>query len=204
MQEARAAEILDEFSQQFMQLSPHLRFAAAETPQEREAVYRARYAEVVRRGWAAPEDMPDGIERDEYDDDALHIVGWDGDVMMIIGRLVFPSPDRPLPTEAAYDLVIEPRQQVVDSGRAIRLQPDHGDSQHAMFLGLMSYAWQAMRERGYQHICGVMATSIFEMYKRMGIHWEVLGEPRSYWGEMRLPCKFDQVKTVESFLTGNW
>ena len=47
---ARTAQILDDFARQFMLLSPGIRFAAAQSPEEREAVYRARYAEVIRQG----------------------------------------------------------------------------------------------------------------------------------------------------------
>ena len=105
----RAAEIWDDFTQQFIRLNPTIRFTTAQSPEEREAVYRVRYAEVIQNGWARPEDLPEGIERDEYDDEALHMLGWEDKRMVIIGRLVFPSPNRPLPTEATFNLAITPR-----------------------------------------------------------------------------------------------
>jgi N-acyl-L-homoserine lactone synthetase len=197
---ARAAEIWDDYTRRFIQLSPTVRFTAAQSPEEREAIYRARYAEVIEQGWATPESMPDGVERDEYDDHALLMVGWEDEQMVIVARLVFPSPDRPLPTEAAYNLEIAPRQQVVDTGRAILLRGDRSDPQHKLFLGLMGYAWQEMRARGYCHVCAAMTASMLRLYRLMGIHWQVLGEPRPYWGQPRYPCKYDLVKTVESFM----
>jgi N-acyl-L-homoserine lactone synthetase len=196
----RAAEIWDEFTQRFVLLSPTVRFAAAQSPDELEAVYRARYDEVIRQGWATPEDLPDGLERDEYDDQAFHMIGWEDKSMVIVGRLVFPSPDRPLPTEAAYDLAVAPHGQVVDTGRAILLQPDRSDPQHKLFLGLMSFAWQEMRGRGFCHVCAAMTGSMLRLYRLMGIHWTVLGEARPYWGEQRFPCQYDLVKTVQAFL----
>ena len=196
----RAAEIWDDFTRQFILLSPTVRFTSAQLPEEREVIYRVHYAEVIQKGWATPEDMPDGVERDEYDDQALHMVGWENDRMVITGRLVFPSPNRPLPTEAVYNLEIAPSQQVVDTGRAILLLADRSDAQHKLFLGLMGYAWQEMRARGYCHVCATMTASMLRLYRLMGIHWQALGEPRLYWGELRHPCKYDLVKTVQSFM----
>ncbi len=196
----RAADIWDDFTRQFILLNPTIRFAAAQSSEERQAIYRARYAEVLRQGWATPADLPDGVECDEYDDQALHMVGWEGEHMIITGRLVFPSPERPLPTEAAYDLEIAPAQQVVDTGRAILLRPKRSDPQHKLFLGLMGYAWQEMRARGYCNVCAAMTSSMLRLYRLMGIHWQVLGEPRPYWGEMRYPCKYDLLQTVRTFM----
>jgi N-acyl-L-homoserine lactone synthetase len=197
---ARAAEMWDDFTRQFIRLSPTVRFTSAQLPEEWELIYRARYAQVLKQGWAKPEDMPDGIERDAYDDQALHLVGWEGEHMVIIGRLVFPSPRRPLPTEAAYDLEITPSQQVVDTGRAILLQTERSDEQHRLFLGLMGYAWQEMRARGFCHVCATMTAPMLRLYRMMGIHWQVLGEARLYWGELRHPCRYNLVKTVQTFM----
>lgn len=196
----RAVAIWDEFTQQFMQRSPTVRFTTAHSPAEREAVYRARYAEVIQNGWAMPTDLPDGLERDAYDEDALHLVGWENERMLILGRLVFPSPERPLPTEAAYDLEIAPTQQVVDAGRAILLHAERSDVRHTLFLGLMSFAWQEMRARGYCQVCATMTRSMMRLYRLMGVHWQVLGEPRPYWNESRYPCQYDLIRTVQSFL----
>ncbi len=196
----RAAAIWDEFTRQFIALSPTVRFATAQSPAEREAIYRARYAEVIREGWAQPGDLPDGLERDEYDEGALHMIGWEGGRIVIVGRLVFPSPDHPLPTEAAYGLEIAPRLQVVDTGRAILLQPSRSDPQHRLFLGLMSFAWQEMRARGFCHVCAAMTGSMLRLYRLMGIHWDVLGEARPYWGELRYPCRYDLVRTVQAYM----
>lgn len=197
--EARAAEIWDGLCQQFIDLNPTIRFAPVQSLKDKEIVYKARYDEMIRRGWATPSDMPQGIERDMYDDEALHIAAWMDERMLMIGRLVFPSTERPLPTEAAYDLKIEPYQQVVDAGRGIRLEAVHKDIQHTLFLGLMSYAWQQVRAHGYNRVCFIAAAPILQLYETMGVYVDVLGESRLYAGERRYPCKYNLLKTVESF-----
>ena len=56
----------------------------------------------VEEGWITPEAVPDGEERDHFDDRALHVVGRDRDVVVARARLVLPQPGRPLPTEEVY------------------------------------------------------------------------------------------------------
>ena len=197
--ELRAAEIWDGLCQQFIDLNPTIRFAPVQSPEDKEKVFKARYDEMIRRGWATQSDLPQGFERDVYDDEALHIAAWFEGRMLMIGRLVFPSTERPLPTEAAYDLKIEPYQQVVDAGRGIRLEASDKDIRHTLFFGLMSYAWQQVRARGYRQVCFTTAPPILKLYETMGIHVQVLGEPRLYAGQLRYPCKYDLLKTVQSF-----
>src|SRR4051812_45866490 len=85
-----------------------LRYEVARTAAECEAAYRLRYRAIVERGWRTPADFPDGIERDAYDAEAIHILGWDGAVPIATLRLVCPVLGRQLPTEAAFDLIVEP------------------------------------------------------------------------------------------------
>jgi hypothetical protein len=89
------------------------RFILASTDAEREIAYRLGYRAVVEQGWLPPA-RGDRLEQDEYDERAIHVLGWDGDEPISTGRLVLP---RGLPTEAACGLVVEPSGRVVDVGR---------------------------------------------------------------------------------------
>ena len=40
-------------------------FSVAQSDSDRLAVYRLRYQVIIQRGWAQPEDLPDGLERDQ-------------------------------------------------------------------------------------------------------------------------------------------
>ena len=48
------------------------------SPDDRSTAYRIRALASVSAGWARPGDFPDGMERDEFDDVAVHVLGWDG------------------------------------------------------------------------------------------------------------------------------
>jgi N-acyl amino acid synthase of PEP-CTERM/exosortase system len=116
---AATAETIDAIAAQGLVIAAPIRFGVAQSAQEREATFRLRYEVSIERGYARPEELPDGLERDEYDDHAVHVVGWHGDRLATTARLVFPEPRSRLPTEAAFDVEIEPRGRVADMGRVI-------------------------------------------------------------------------------------
>jgi hypothetical protein len=126
------------------------------------------------------------MERDEYDDRAVHVIGWDGDVAMSTGRVV-PPPG--LPTEEACGIVVEPRGGVVDVGRMC-VAPSHQSLEHAAFIGLMCRLYLVMRERGYRFACGMMSPPARAMMGLFGLQLEILGPERTYWNEPRAPVRF--------------
>ena len=71
-------------------------YRVADGDSEREIAYRLRGGAVLDRGWCTADDLPGGMERDGYDDRAIQVIGWDGDVAMSTGRVVLPPG---LPTE---------------------------------------------------------------------------------------------------------
>jgi hypothetical protein len=153
---------------------------------EREAAYRLRGSAVLDRGWRTAGELPDGMERDEYDDRAIHVVGWDRDVAMSTGRVVLPPG---LPTEEACGLVVEPRGEVVDVGRMC-VACSHQSLEHAAFMGLMCRLYLVMREHGYRVACGMMSPPARALMGILGLRLEILGSERTYWNEARAPVRF--------------
>jgi len=153
---------------------------------EREVAYRLRGSAVIGRGWCAPGDLLDGMERDRYDDHAIHVIGWDGDVAMSTGRVVLPPG---LPTEDACGLVVEPRGEVVDVGRMC-VAPTHQSLEHAALIGLMCRLYLAMREHGFGVACGMMSAPARSLMGLFGLELEILGPERTYWNESRAPVRF--------------
>jgi hypothetical protein len=171
------------------------RVAADES--EREVAYRLRGSAVLDRGWATIADIPGGMERDEYDDHAIQVIGWDGDVAMSTGRVVLPPG---LPTEAACGLVVEPRGGVVDVGRMC-VAPGHQSLEHAALIGLMCRLYLAMREHGFRVACGMMSAPARSLMGLFGLQLEILGPERTYWNEARAPVRFSLMSATR-LLTG--
>jgi hypothetical protein len=163
------------------------RFTVATTPGERATAYQIRFGAVVSQGWAPAEAFPDGLEHDEYDDAAVHLVGWDGDDPISTGRLVIPPAG--LPTEQVCGLVVEPRGLVVDVGR-MSVVPTYQTHQHAAFVALLCRLYLEMRSRGYEVACGMISPRVRKLLAQLGLELEVLGADRDYWGEPRAPVRF--------------
>ena len=161
-------------------------YRVAADDSEREVAYRLRAEAVLDRGWCTPDDLPDGREHDGYDDSAIHVVGWDGQVPMSTGRVVLPPR---LPTEQACGIVVEPRGGVVDVGRMC-VAASHQSLEHAAFIGLMCRLYLVMREHGYRFACGMMSAPARAMMGLFGLQLEILGPERTYWNESRVPVRF--------------
>ena len=191
--------VWDKFADKFLQMSESIQFSVAQSEAELESVFRLRYATVIEKGWSQPEDFPDGLEHDIYDERAVQIIGRNsGGTLVATGRVVLPLPDKRLPTEDFFDLTIKPVQQVVDVGRGIVATTSQ---RHLVFLGLMSQSWVELRQRGFHEICGTMTKSMLRLYRLMDIPWIVMGDALSYYGEQRFPCKFDLEGTVAAYLS---
>jgi hypothetical protein len=166
-----------------------VRFSLAATPEERQAAYRLRHRIVVAEGWRAAGDMPDGLERDEYDDErAAQIVGWDGSRAVATARVVYPEPGRPLPTEAAFGIVVQPPGLVADAGRLI-VAPEYRDPAHRVLGGLAAAIWTAMAGRGLRYAAVAMTGGIADLCRGLGFDVEVLGPGREHWGAERFPAR---------------
>ena len=199
LEPAAALATMDALAARVIALAAPIRFDVVRSAAELGAVYRLRYEVVVGRGWVRPEDFPDQQERDHFDDDATHIVGWDGERLAVVARAVFPAPGRPLPTEAGFALKIEPAGQVVDWSRHIVARA-YTDRQHRLFAGLLGRSWLEVRARGYARVCGNVTPAMIRVYRRVGIRLTILGPARPYWGEERYPVLFDVEGSVPSLL----
>jgi hypothetical protein len=180
------AAALDRLVERMVSGGP-LRFALAETGDDRELAYRLRHDAVVGRGWARHDELDHGREHDAFDPAARHLLGWDGDTPVCTGRIVLPP--GPLPTEAACSLVVEPRGEVVDVGRMV-VAPSHQDRDHATFTLLLGALYLEVRRLGYVVACGMMTAPVRALCRQLGFRLEVLGPERTYWHEARAPVRF--------------
>jgi hypothetical protein len=172
-----------------------IRYSVASTGQQREEAFRLRYRAVVRRGWAEPHEMPDGLERDADDGRAVLIGGWDGADAVATARLIFPHPDHRLPVESTFDIAVEPIGRVVNVDR-ITVDRPSSDAGSRLLLGLLACCWLEIRQRGYHIWAGIDSPGAIRLYRRLGFETTVLGPARTYWGEQRFPVRFDPTSGV--------
>lgn len=190
--------LLDTLAHRLIKACEGIRLAVADSQEEREAIFRLRYRTVIEHGWAKPEDLPEGMEQDSYDEDAIHIGGWMGEQLAVTMRLVLPSPERLLPTESAFGIRVEPVGQVADCSRGI-VAPEFRKQGQPLFFGALARLWVEVRSHGYHELCGTAAAWMIAYYERGGFSVIPLGEPQPYWGELRYPIKFDLTTTLNRF-----
>jgi hypothetical protein len=178
---------LDELAGQLL-LRAGARIGVAHTVAELLAVHRLRY-EHLTRGRPRGEDPPDGLEPDVDDDRALQLGAWRGSELLGTMRLVLPVPGRPIPTERAFELDVEPRGEVVDVGRLLLGDALRDDPAHRVWGGLFGLAWQEARAREYTVLAGVTSASELERYRSLGLSFEVLGPARPFGGTESHPVR---------------
>jgi N-acyl-L-homoserine lactone synthetase len=163
-----------------------LRFAEAADERQREASYRLRYKAILEVGMEDSARFPAEMERDEFDSDAVHIVGWSGAEAIATCRLVFPSPHRPLPFENVFGPLCDAPGPLVEWGRVTvdsRLRGEGG----RIFMGLAARGWLAMRSRGLSTVVGVTPEPLVALFRALGFPIVVRGAPRRHWGVERVP-----------------
>jgi hypothetical protein len=183
---AAALAKVDRLTRQIIAAAAPVRFGIARTAAEREAAFRLRFRVALAAGWAQPGDFAGGLERDAYDDAAIHILAWEDDALVGTTRLVLPTDGRPLPTEEAFGVSIAARGRVADVGRICHA-PGYRDLRYRVLRGLFSQAWIELRARGCQEVCAAMKGSMLRVCRSMGVGSTILGAARHYWGAPRYP-----------------
>jgi N-acyl-L-homoserine lactone synthetase len=183
------APAFDALAEELLRGLSSLQFRATRTAAEVDATLRLRYASVIENGWAAPEELPDGRERDEHDDRAVHVVCLDDGVVVGSLRVVPPHPERPLPTERDFGIRITPPASAVDVGRIV-VAPSHRGDSPLVLAGLFARGWLEARRMGYSRAVGTATDAMQTLYGGLGLQLDVLGAPRRIWGEERSPVEF--------------
>jgi len=190
---SQAVGILDGLVGRVLSTYP-FRFTVATDEPGRLIAFRIRAEVAADAGWPGSP-YPDGVERDEFDAAAIHVVGWDDANPICTGRLVLPP--AALPTEVACGIVVEPAGRVVDVGRMAVL-PSRRNIEHGVFVALLCRLYLEMRTRGYEVACGMMAPRTRRLMRLLGLHLEELGPDREYWGELRAPVGFELMANTTS------
>jgi N-acyl-L-homoserine lactone synthetase len=194
---------VDALARQAVSWATPIHFRVAQNESERNAAYRLRYQAVIERGWLQPQDLPEGLELDEYDDQAIHILAWDKDTPVASCRLILPGEEFFLPTEVAFDVQVQPKGQVLDAGRFV-VARTHSSQEHLLLACLLARTWLEVRALGFSRCCAAFASrGMLRVFSRMGFRYQVLAPPRFYWGCERFPLLFD-VADSASALVENW
>lgn len=177
-------ERIDLLIQQIVRLTQPLRFGPPRFPRDLEGVLRLRFRIAVSNGWMASDDSLLGLEKDQYDDDAVQIVALDGETVAGATRIVLPVPGRRLPSEEAFGWQSDGR--TVDVGR-LCVDSSYREGSHRVLLGLLGTIWIEMRKRDFTQCCGAISARLIRLYETFGLEVIRIAPPRKYLGEERFP-----------------
>lgn len=180
--DALAREILGE-------LAP-LRFGEATDEDERTACFRLRYAAVREKDLADADRFPEGMERDGFDDTAVQLLGWDGDLPIATSRVLVPVAGRLLPIQEEFGLDLPDAGGIAEWGRLV-VDPGYRGDGHSIILGLAAQGWMSLRARGYSRVIAATSGRLVALFEALGFAITVLGPPREYWREARFPILCD-------------
>lgn len=138
--------------------------------------------------------FPDGRERDEYDDSAVHLAAHDERGVVATVRLVLDSPVG-FPLEAYVDTLYRefadlPRDRTAEISRLIvakshrHLHPDGVD--YPVLFGLFREIYQTSVSLGIEHLVAVMERRLWRLARGFGFHFRAIGDPVEHRGE-RIP-----------------
>jgi N-acyl amino acid synthase of PEP-CTERM/exosortase system len=177
-------------------------------------VYKLRYKVYCDEwGFEKHEDHPGGIEKDEYDEHAVHFVVKRDEDGQIIGTIrMINHSEIGFPIEkhckierdlSAFDLTHfgeisrlaiskEYRRRASDAAyEGNSVKDEEVDNMFAgrrkmgndIVLGLYKCIYQESLARGHQYLLAAMATGLFLLLKRVGIIFEAIGPATNYHGQ---------------------
>ena len=188
------AAIADGLAEELISAVPY-RLAAASSETDRQALFRLRYRTVVEMGWARPEELPDGMERNEDDERSVHICAWDGEELVGTSRAVLPRAGRPLPLESEFEFALD-SEEVVEVGRLVIVPRLRGDARHVLMVALFAQSWLEMTARGFTDLVSAAPRRLLDICRSLGFTVIELGDAREHWGEERTPVRFDVIGSV--------
>lgn len=160
--------------------------------EEMEAIFRLRYqVYCIEKGYL-PNNYPDGIEKDEYDDYSTHFVAIDGQYYKnkIVGyfRAILKRPDFILPIEKHFNLftITPDPAKTVEHSRLI-VSKEYRDVRHQIMLSLVKAAYLYNKSQGIEFCYAAVEWPLYKFLRRLGLPYEMAGRENFYMGAVIVP-----------------
>ena len=171
-------------------------FGRASSVEERREVFALRAAAVIEAGWVEPDDLPEGLERDELDARATHLVAVSGGRVVGTLRVAWDRDD--VEAQLRMHEVELPVEGTMILGRLVVDRPWRPRSREVT-VGLYGELVRLALEVGVRRGVSFVTESAIRWYRLGGIPLKVIGPPREVTGASRSPAVFD-VEVLEGFL----
>jgi hypothetical protein len=188
-EQARVFDALDQVASLVLASAVPVEVDVVRSVEDLNATYRMRHDFLGAIGFSDFKHPAEGLEKDAYDDHAVHIAAKYADLVVGTIRLIFPQEGELLPMEADFGVRIEPVGGVVELGRLI-VAHEYRGHRHQVSGALLARAWIEMRSSGYSMCGAAVSREKIDLYKGMGIALEILRGPLMHWGQERFLCRW--------------
>lgn len=136
--------------------------------------------------WIPSEDFPDGLETDEWDDAAVHLIAIREEKVFGTIRLIWPNP-LGLPIETEWSVSDEVKSSKPVEVSRFAVDNENNYLPHVISLSLIRAAFIHSIEKGV--ICWVAALDqvVWRMLRSLGIKFSPIGETKIYLGSRTVP-----------------
>ena len=167
-------------------------FKEADSEYELERAFRLRYEVYCEeKKWLKKEDYPDGIENDEYDDKAVHLVAFDEDFRLVgnirilrqedFGKLPFEDHPSLSGRQITFPALAELSRFVIrTNGSSLMLAQ-----------GLLRAVYQTVVKLGIENCIDICEPSLIRLVSRFKVYFEPLAPPCMYYGGFTQPALLD-------------
>lgn len=167
-------------------------FKIADSDYEFELAFRLRYKVYCEeKKWLKQKDYPDGIEKDGYDDKAVHVIAFDEDFRLVgnmrilkqedFGRLPFEDHPSLSGRKISFPALAELSRFVIRTdGNSLRLAQ-----------GILRAVYQTVDKLGIENCIDICEPSLIRLVTRFKVYFEPLAPPSLYYGGFTQPALLD-------------
>ncbi len=173
-----------------------LYFKTAETELEFEKCYRLRYKVYCeKKRWLSPDDYPDGLEKDEYDSNATHVMAMDEDFNVIgIMRIIKECDHERLPY-LDHPGMKGKKYEAANLAELSRFVVSATKNRHLVLKGLLRLVYLTSRRIGVDNWVYVSEPSLIRFIDRYKYFFHPISTPTKYYGGFTLIAACDIAKT---------
>lgn len=183
---------------------PMVTFKKVQTNDEKIATYKLRFdVYCIERCYLNPNDYPDQLEYDQWDEHSAHFVAIDGTQVIGTTRLILDSPIG-FPLENHFNLKItrSPRKTYAEVSRLIA-KPTQLRANIQVANGLYRAMLDHSLDAGITDWLMILDNRLLAMYRRIGFVFDQLGSSRLCFGCMNGAYTLSLSKTLANLKLNN-
>jgi len=167
-------------------------FKVADSEYELENAYRLRYKVYCEeKRWLKSEDYPGGIEKDEYDDKAVHVIAFDEEFRIVGNMRILQKEDfGKLPFENHPSLAGR-KVDVPDMAELSRFVIRTGGDSLMLAKGLLRAIYHTCVKLGIWNCIDICEPSLIRLVSKFNVYFEPLAPPSMYYGGFTQPALLD-------------